>query len=89
MLLSYPKAFELPVELHIAKFTGRNLSRVSVVQVFSYEFCKTFKNICFEEYLKAELPPDCCLSKDLKIYENQPPPQTSKIFSKLIIKTTE
>ena len=29
------------------------------------------------------------LYKDLKIYENQTPSQTSKIFSKLIIKTPE
>ena len=44
-------AFELSVELHITKFTGRHFSRVSLVQVISYEFCKTFKNIYFEEYL--------------------------------------
>ena len=44
MPLSYPEAFELSVELHIAKFTGRYLSQVSLVQVFSYEFWKTFKN---------------------------------------------
>ena len=50
-VLEYPEAFELLVELHIAQFTGRHLSRVSMVQVFSYEFCKTFKNTYFEEYL--------------------------------------
>ena len=67
MPLSYPEAFELPVELHksshrrcsktdgvlniFAKFKGKHLSRVSLVQVFSYEFCKTFRNTYFEEYL--------------------------------------
>ena len=51
MLSSYPEAFGLSVELHIAKFAGRHLSRVSMVQLFSYEFCKTFKNAYFEEYL--------------------------------------
>ena len=51
MALSYPEAFELSVKLHIAIFTGRHLSRVSLVQVFSYEFCKAFKNTCLEEYL--------------------------------------
>ena len=51
MPLSYPEAFELSVELHIAKLTGRHLSRVSLVQVFSYVFCKTFKNAYFEEDL--------------------------------------
>ena len=47
MPLSYPEAFELSVELDIAKFTGRHLSQVSLVQVFSNEFYKTFKNIYF------------------------------------------
>ena len=51
--MSYPEAFELSVELHITKFAGRHLSRVSMVQVFSYEFCKTFKITYFEEYLRT------------------------------------
>ena len=67
MPLSYPEAFELSVELHrsshrrcskrksvlniFVKFTGKHVSRVSLVQVFSYELCKTFKNTFFEEYL--------------------------------------
>ena len=51
MPLSYPEGFELSTELHIAKFIGRHLPRVSLVQMFSYEFSKTFKNTCFEEYL--------------------------------------
>ena len=41
-----------------------------------------------EALLKAGLR-FCCLYKDLKIYENHTLPQTSKIFSKLIIKTPE
>ena len=53
MPLSYPEAFELSVELHIAKFTGRHLSRVSLVQVFFYEFCGIFKNIVFIELFQA------------------------------------
>ena len=53
MPFSYPEAFELSVELQIAKCTGRHLSRVSMVQAFSYEFCKTFKNTYFEEYLRT------------------------------------
>ena len=48
--LSYPEVLELSVKLHITKFTGRHVSRVSLVHVFSYEFCKTFKNTHFEEY---------------------------------------
>ena len=51
MSLSYPEAFKLSVKLHIAKFTGKYLSRVSLIQVFSYEFSKTFKKTYFEEYL--------------------------------------
>ena len=67
MPLNYPEGFELSVELHrssyrrccktkgvlniFAKFTGKHLPRISLVQVFSYEFCKTFKSTYFEEYL--------------------------------------
>ena len=51
MPLNYLQAFELSVELQIEKFTGRHLSRVSLVQVISYELCKTFKKSYFEEYL--------------------------------------
>ena len=67
MPLSYPEAFEFSVELHtrshrrcsktkgvlnvFAKFPGKQLSRVSLVQVFFYEFCKTFKKAYFGEYL--------------------------------------
>ena len=67
MALSYPEAFELSVELHrsshrrcsktrcsqniFAKFTGKHLSRVPLVQVFPMNFAKLLripilKNIC-------------------------------------------
>ena len=49
--IPHPEAFELSVELHVAKLTRRHLSRVSQGQVFSYEFRKTFKNTYLEEYL--------------------------------------
>ena len=58
MPLSYPEAFELSVELHIAKFTGRHLSQDSLVEVFPRNFAKLLrtpilKNISERLFLAA------------------------------------